>query len=62
MSNIISLLAVREKQAEDLPITEEVEVYDFKETQRRNKENKERLAKERLKDNNGVTRSYRLKK
>ena len=34
----------------------------FKEAERRNKENKERMKKERAKANKKVTRSYRLKK
>jgi hypothetical protein len=41
---------------------ESKEEFSFEEVMKRNKEKQEKLAKERAKDNNSVTRSYRLKK
>ena len=41
---------------------EETEELSLEEVAKRNKENKDRLARDRAKDNERVKRSYRLKK
>ena len=41
---------------------EEAAADNFEEIQRKNRENQERLKKERAKNNKSVTRSHRLKK
>lgn len=59
---VVSLSKKREeKQQQPETVTQPQEEANFAEIMRRNKENEERLKKERAKNNKSVTRSYRLK-
>lgn len=58
MSEIIELKKKREEKKEDVKPAEEL---SFEQVVKRNKENAERMKKEREKANKGVIRSYRLK-
>jgi hypothetical protein len=58
MSEIIELKKKRDQKKEEVKPAEEL---SFEEVVKRNKENAERMKKEREKANKGVIRSYRLK-
>jgi predicted HAD superfamily phosphohydrolase len=58
MSKVINLFEARDKQ-EALEIKESVENFD--QVMLTNKQNEERLRKERLQANKSVLRSYRIK-
>lgn len=58
MSEIIEFKKKKEEKKEDIKPAEEL---SFEEVVKRNKENAERMKKEREKANKGVIRSYRLK-
>jgi hypothetical protein len=58
MSEVIELKKKKEEKAVEVKPTEEL---SFEEVVKRNKENAERMKKDREKANKGVIRSYRLK-
>lgn len=61
-NKVVSLKEKREeKQQETTQTTQPQTETDFAEIMKRNKEKEERLKKERAKNNQSVTRSYRLK-
>lgn len=71
MGNVISLAeAINKKVEEDAktlaetpsPVIEEATPQDLEALMKKNQENKERMARDRLKDNKGVIKTYKLLK
>jgi hypothetical protein len=62
MSNVINLFAKKEELTEEVVIEADEVELSFEEIAKRNKENAERMKKERLRENKNVIRGYGLKK
>jgi hypothetical protein len=62
MSNVINLFAKKEELTEEVVIEADEVELSFEETMKRNKENAERLKKERSRENKNVIRGHGLKK
>lgn len=62
MSNVINVDFKSKKKSNDIiELIEEKAKTDFNEIIKKNKENEERLKKERSSDNTNVIKSYRIK-
>lgn len=64
MTNVVSIFKAREPLSPEAGIGQDTDaqVDLFKETMRKNAENKKRLSQDRNKANHSVLRSYRIKK
>lgn len=62
MDNVVSITSAKTQEKNKPVKTQEKQESGFEEIIKRNAENAERVRKERLKNNEGVTRSYRLKR
>jgi len=62
MSNVINVDFKSKKKSKDIiELIEEKTKTDFNEIIKKNKENEERLKKERVRDNTNVMKSYSIK-